>query len=132
MSRRLDDARLAVLMLDALEIVDGTHVVALGSTTDGVGGSDTRARARRTRPSSAGERPRRADPSTDRVAVALRQQIGDVRRLVAAAGMLAAEQQLRRISGYGDLANLVIAIERHAILAAQSGLDQEAAEPVPI
>ena len=36
MSRRLDDVRLAVMMLDALEIADRTHVVALGITTDGV------------------------------------------------------------------------------------------------
>jgi transposase-like protein len=36
MSRRLDDVRLAVMMLDGLEIGDRTHVVALGITTDGV------------------------------------------------------------------------------------------------
>src|SRR3954468_20506714 len=30
MSRRLDDVRLAVMMLDGLEIADRTHVVALG------------------------------------------------------------------------------------------------------
>jgi transposase-like protein len=36
MSRRLDDLRLAVLMLDGLEIADRTHVVALGITTDGL------------------------------------------------------------------------------------------------
>ncbi len=36
MGRRLDDVRLAVMMLDALEIADRTHVVALGITTDGV------------------------------------------------------------------------------------------------
>jgi len=36
MSRRLDDARLAVMMLDGLEIADRTHVVALGITTEGV------------------------------------------------------------------------------------------------
>jgi putative transposase len=35
-SRRLDDVRLAVMMLDGLEIADRTHVVALGITTDGV------------------------------------------------------------------------------------------------
>ena len=34
MSRRLDDVRLAVMMLDGLEIADRTHVVALGITTD--------------------------------------------------------------------------------------------------
>jgi putative transposase len=36
MSRRLDDVRLAVMMLDGLEIAQRTHVVALGITTDGV------------------------------------------------------------------------------------------------
>jgi putative transposase len=36
MSRRLDDVRLAVMMLDAVEIAERTHVVALGITTDGV------------------------------------------------------------------------------------------------
>ncbi len=35
MSRRLDDMRLAVMMLDGLEIADRTHVVALGITTEG-------------------------------------------------------------------------------------------------
>jgi transposase-like protein len=35
MSRRLDDVRLAVMMLDGMEIADRTHVVALGITTDG-------------------------------------------------------------------------------------------------
>ena len=36
MSRRLEDVRLAVMMLDGLEIADRTHVVALGISTDGV------------------------------------------------------------------------------------------------
>jgi putative transposase len=36
MARRLDDIRLAVMMLDGLEIADRTHVVALGISTDGV------------------------------------------------------------------------------------------------
>jgi putative transposase len=36
MSRRLDDVRLAVMMLDGLEIAERTHVVALGIATDGV------------------------------------------------------------------------------------------------
>ncbi len=36
MSRRLDDVRLAVMMLDGLEIAERTHVVALGISTDGV------------------------------------------------------------------------------------------------
>ena len=35
MSRRLDDTRLAVMMLDGMDIADRTHVVALGITTDG-------------------------------------------------------------------------------------------------
>jgi transposase-like protein len=36
MARRLDDVRLAVMMLDGLEIADRTHVVALAITTAGV------------------------------------------------------------------------------------------------
>ena len=36
MARRLDDVRLAVMMLDGIEIADRTHVVALGISTDGV------------------------------------------------------------------------------------------------
>ena len=36
MARRLDDVRLAVMMLDGLEIADRTHVVALGVSTEGV------------------------------------------------------------------------------------------------
>ena len=36
MSRRLDDMRLAVMMLDGLEIAERTHIVALGISTDGV------------------------------------------------------------------------------------------------
>jgi putative transposase len=36
MSRRLEDVRLAVMMLDGLEIAERTHVVALGITTEGV------------------------------------------------------------------------------------------------
>ena len=35
MSRRLNDVRLAVMMLDGIEIADRTHVVALGITTEG-------------------------------------------------------------------------------------------------
>jgi putative transposase len=35
MSRRLDDLRLAVMMLDGLEIAERTHVVALGISTEG-------------------------------------------------------------------------------------------------
>ncbi len=36
MGRRLEDVRLAVMMLDGLEIAGRTHVVALGITTEGV------------------------------------------------------------------------------------------------
>jgi transposase-like protein len=36
MGRRLDDVRLAVMMLDGIEIAERTHVVALGISTDGV------------------------------------------------------------------------------------------------
>ena len=36
MGRRLEDVRLAVMMLDGLEIAERTHVVALGITTEGV------------------------------------------------------------------------------------------------
>ena len=36
MSRRLDDTRLAVMMLDGLDIAERTHIVALGISTDGV------------------------------------------------------------------------------------------------
>lgn len=36
MSRRLEDARLAALMVDGLELAERTHVVALGITTEGV------------------------------------------------------------------------------------------------
>ncbi len=36
MGRRLDDVRLAVLMLDGMEIAERTHVVCLGITTEGV------------------------------------------------------------------------------------------------
>ena len=35
MGRRLDDVRLAVMMLDGLQIADRTHVVALGVSTEG-------------------------------------------------------------------------------------------------
>jgi transposase-like protein len=36
MGRRLDDVKLAVMMLDGLDIADRTHVVALGISTEGV------------------------------------------------------------------------------------------------
>jgi putative transposase len=58
---------------------------------------------------------------------------GDMRKRWTAAGMLVAEQQFRRIIGYRDLAKLVIAIERHAILAAQPNPDRvRVAEPVTV
>jgi transposase-like protein len=62
-----------------------------------------------------------------------RWQDGDMRKRRTAAGMLAAEQQFRRIIGYRDLAKLVIAIERHAIPAAtKDHADREIAEPVTV
>jgi transposase-like protein len=62
-----------------------------------------------------------------------RWQDGDMRKRWTAAGMLAAEQQFRRIIGYRDLAKLVIAIERHAIPAAtKDHADHEIAEPVTV
>jgi putative transposase len=62
-----------------------------------------------------------------------RWQDGDMRKRWTAAGMLVAEQQFRRIIGYRDLAKLVIAIERHALLAAPTNPDrQEIAEPVTV
>jgi putative transposase len=262
MSRRLDDVRLAVMMLDGLEIADRVHVVALGITTDGVkiplglwegstenatlartlladlvdrgldpeqailfvidGGKalrraikdvfgehalvhrchrhkernvcdllperdrdQVRARMRaawaltdaelarqrlellaseleRTWPDAAGSlREGMADTLTlmrlgitDKLATALcstnpcesmieivrhtqrnvkRWQDGDMRKRWTAAGMLVAEQQFRRIIGYRDLAKLVIAIERHALLAApKHQARQEVAQPVTV
>src|SRR5438552_761888 len=62
-----------------------------------------------------------------------RWQDGDMRKRWTAAGMLVAEQQFRRIIGYRHLAKLVIAIERHAILAAPKNPDrQEIAELVTV
>jgi putative transposase len=62
-----------------------------------------------------------------------RWQDGDMRKRWTAAGMLVAEQQFRRIIGYKDLAKLVIAIERHALLVAEKNRDrQEAREPVTV
>jgi putative transposase len=60
-------------------------------------------------------------------------QDGDMRKRWTAAGMLVAEQQFRRIIGHRDLATLVIAIERHAILTAPKDQPrQEVAEPVTV
>jgi hypothetical protein len=62
-----------------------------------------------------------------------RWQDGDMRKRWTAAGMLVAEQQFRRIIGYRDLATLVIAVERHAILVAPKNPDrQEIPEPVTV
>jgi len=62
-----------------------------------------------------------------------RWQDGDMRKRWTAAGMLVAEQQFRRIIGYRDLAQLVIAVERYALAAAPKNLDhQEVAEPVTV
>lgn len=62
-----------------------------------------------------------------------RWQDGDMRKRWTAAGMLVAEQQFRRIIGYRDLAKLVIAIERHALLVAEKNRDrQETRQPVTV
>ena len=62
-----------------------------------------------------------------------RWQDGDMRKRWTAAGMLVAEQQFRRIIGYRDLAKLVIAIERHALLAApKDQLRHEVTEPATV
>jgi putative transposase len=62
-----------------------------------------------------------------------RWQNGDMRKRWTAAGMLVAEQQFRRIIGYRDLAKLVIAIERHALLVAETNRDrQETRQPVTV
>jgi hypothetical protein len=52
-----------------------------------------------------------------------RWQDGDLRKRWTVAGMLVAEQQFRRIIGYRDLAKLVIAAERHALLVAEKARD---------
>jgi putative transposase len=60
-------------------------------------------------------------------------QDGDMRKRWTAAGMLVAERQFRRIIGYRDLAKLVIAIERHALLAApKDHARHEIADPVTV
>jgi len=62
-----------------------------------------------------------------------RWQAGDMRKRWTAAGMLVAEQQFRRIIGYRDLAKLVIAIERHALLVAENNRDRtEVRQPVTV
>jgi putative transposase len=57
---------------------------------------------------------------------------GDMRKRWTAAGMLVAEQQFRRIIGYRDLAKLVIAIERHALLAADNNNRQDTRDSVTV
>ncbi len=110
MSRRLDDVRLAVMMLDGMEVAERTHVVALGITTEGVKiplglweGSTENATLARTLLADLVDRG--LDPT---------QAI-----LFVIDGGKVAEQQFRRIIGYRDLAKLVVAIERHSILVAQ-------------
>jgi transposase-like protein len=62
-----------------------------------------------------------------------RWQSGEMALRWTAAGMLEAERQFRRIIGYRDLANLVIAIERHANHIAPNNPDRrEVAEPVTV
>ena len=62
-----------------------------------------------------------------------RWQDGDMRKRWTAAGMLVAEQQFRRIIGYRDLAKLVIAIERHALIVAEKNrVRQETHKPVTV
>ena len=57
---------------------------------------------------------------------------GDMRLRWSAAGMLEAEAQFRRIIGYRDLAKLVIAVERHALLAPHNHVRQEVAKPATV
>jgi|SRR5680860_575540 len=58
---------------------------------------------------------------------------GDMRKRWTAAGMLAAEQQFRRVIGYRDLAKLVIAIERRTLRTTQLHNDrQEVIETVTV
>jgi hypothetical protein len=55
-----------------------------------------------------------------------------MRRRWSGAGMLVAEQHLRRIISYRDLAELLIAIERHALLVAAKNRDrQRPTSPLP-
>ena len=110
MSRRLDDVRLAVMMIDGLDLKERTNVVALGITTEGVKiplglweGSSENATVATALLSDLVERG--LDPE---------QGI-----LFVIDGGKVAEQQFRRIIGYRDLAKLVVAIERHSILVAQ-------------
>src|SRR5439155_749377 len=117
MSRRLDDVRLAVMMIDGLDLKERTNVVALGISTEGVKiplglweGSTENAAVATALLSDLVERG--LDPEQGILFVidgakALRRAIR-----WTAAGMLEAERQFRKIIGYRDLATLVIAIER--------------------
>src|SRR5919109_306493 len=127
MSRRLDDVRLAVMMLDGIEIADRTHVVALGITTDGVkiplglweGSTDTLTLMRLGISGQLAKTLCSTNPCESMIEIVRstqrnvkRWREGDMRKRWTAAGMLEAERQFRRIIGYRDLATLVIAIER--------------------
>jgi hypothetical protein len=58
---------------------------------------------------------------------------GDMRKRWAAAGMLVAEQQFRRIIGYRHLAALVVSVERHGLRTTPPIVaTQEAAELVTV
>ena len=141
MGRRLEDVRLAVMMLDGMELPERTHVVALGITTDGVKiplglweGSTENATVARELLADLVERgldPEQAILFVIDGAKALRRAIKDVfgeRALVhrcqrhkernVCEQLPEAERQFRRIVGYRHLAELVIAIERHALRAA--------------
>lgn len=63
-----------------------------------------------------------------------RWQDADMRKRWTAAGMLVAEQQFRRIIGYRHLAQLVIAVERHAlrVAAAKEPDHHQITEPVTV
>jgi len=58
--------------------------------------------------------------------------VGDTRKRWTAAGMLVAEQQFRRISGYSDLATLVITAECHAPRAAMAKDPTPSRSPSPL
>jgi putative transposase len=57
---------------------------------------------------------------------------GDMRMRWTAAGMLEAERQFRRIIGYGDLANLAVAVEREVAAALPSPTREEVVETVTV
>ena len=55
-----------------------------------------------------------------------------MRKRRTVAGMLVAEQQFRRIIGYRDLADVVIAVERHAVHAAPKTTPTATRLPSPL